>query len=172
VAQSYDPELVVLGVVGRPHGIHGELWFRPHNTQGSPFAGLRSVMLVRNGVSTTYEIAHLRPTPDGALVKLAGVDSRQAASALTLAEVRVPRAALPPLGPGEYYVSDVIGCAVVHENGTPLGTVTGTFWNGAHDVMIVGDTSAAEQLIPLVPNVVVSVDVPGRKVVVTWDGHD
>ena len=43
-----------------------------------------------------------------------------------------------PLEPGEYYVEDVIGCAVDDENGAPLGVAVGTFWNGAHDVMIVG----------------------------------
>jgi 16S rRNA processing protein RimM len=167
----YDPEIVVLGVVGRPHGVRGELWLRPHNTHGHSFEGLRQLLLVRDGIPMTYEIASLRVAPDGAIVKLAGVDNREAAAALTLAEVRAPRAALPPLGAGEYYVSDVIGCAVEREDGAPLGRVTGTFWNGAQDVMVV-EGPPGETLIPLVPDFIVTVDVPGRRIVVSWEGHD
>jgi 16S rRNA processing protein RimM len=174
VALPYDPETVVLGVVGRPHGVNGEVWLRPHNVLGTPFETLRALVLERDGVRTPYGIEYVRPTPDGAIVKFAGVNGREAASALTLSEVRVPRSALPALAPGEYYVGDVIGCAVAHADGRALGVVTSTFWNGAHDLIIVktpGD-AASEELIPLVPQFVVNVDIAGRKLVVSWDGHD
>jgi 16S rRNA processing protein RimM len=167
-----DPETVVLGVVGRPHGVRGELWLRPHNAQGRSFEGLASLLLDKNGARRAYAVTSLRPTPDGALVKLAGVDDRAAAAALTLAEVRAPRAALPPLRPGEFYVSDVLGCAVARVDGRALGAVTGTFWNGAHDVMIIKDEAGNEELVPLLPQFVVSVDESGRKIVVSWDGHE
>ena len=170
---TFDPETVVLGVVGRPHGVRGEVWLRPHNAQSRSFEGLRTLLLVRNGTSAKYEISSLRVVPDGAIAKLAGVDDREGAAALTLAEVRAPRASLPPLAPGEYYVSDVVGCAVEREDGAPLGRVTSTFWNGAQDVMIVeGDPERGEQLIPLVPDFIVTVDAPGRRIVVSWEGHD
>jgi 16S rRNA processing protein RimM len=167
----FDPETVVLGVVGRPHGIRGELWLRPHNEHGRSFEGLRTLLLVKGGARTTHQIVSLRPSPDGALVKLAGVDSREAAAALTLSEIRAPRAVLPPLAPGEYYVNDVVGCAVTHADGRALGVVAGTFWNGAQDLMIVkgGAGDAEERLIPLVSEFVVTVDVPGRTLVVSWD---
>jgi 16S rRNA processing protein RimM len=174
VASPYDPETVVLGVVGRPHGVNGEVWLRPHNVLGTPFETLRALVLERDGVRTPYGIEYVRPTPDGAIVKLAGVNGREAAAALTLSEVRVPRSALPPLAPGEYYVGDVIGCEVTHADGRALGVVTSTFWNGAHDLIIVkapGDVGG-EELIPLVPQFVVTVDIAGRKLVVSWDGHD
>jgi 16S rRNA processing protein RimM len=166
---AYDPETVVLGVVGKPHGVRGEVMLRPHNVHGRSFEGLRSLTLVRGTTSTTHEIVSLRTTPDGAIAKLRGVDTREAAAALTLSEIRAPRAAMPPLAPGEYYVSDVLGCQVFHESGRALGTVESTFWNGAQDVMVVG-RGEDEQLIPLIPEFVVSVDAPGRKIVVSWDG--
>jgi 16S rRNA processing protein RimM len=168
----YDPETVVLGVVGKPHGVAGEVWLRPHNAHGRSFEGLRALILDKGGARTTHEIVSLRTTPDGALVKLAGVTSREAAAALTLAEVRAPRAALPPLAPGEFYVDDVIGCAAAHEDGRALGVVEGTFWNGAQDVAVVRGPDGEELLVPLVADFVVTVDAPGRKIVVRWDGHD
>ena len=170
----FDPETVVLGVVGKPHGVHGEVWLRAHNAHGHSFEGMRELLLVRGGVTTTHAIVGLRLTPDGALARLAGVETREAAAALTLAEVRAKRAALPPLEPGEFYVDDVIGCQVFHEDGRALGVVASTFWNGAHDMMIVtgpGDPPT-EELIPLLPQFVAMMDAPGRKIVVRWDGVD
>jgi 16S rRNA processing protein RimM len=171
VARAYDPKTVVLGVVGKPHGVQGEVWLRPHNAHGRSFEGLRELVLVRDGVATTHAIVALRLTPDGALAQLAGIGTREAAAALTLAEVRAPRAALPPLGPGEFYVDDVIGCDVVHGSGRALGVVSSTFWNGAHDVMVVTGEEGAEELIPLLPQFVVTMDAAGRKIVVSWDGQ-
>ena len=174
MAHAYDPEMVVLGVVGRPHGVHGEVWLRPHNTHSRAFEALRELHLVKNGVTTRLSVVAMRSSPDGALARFAGIDSRQAAAALTLSEVRAPRTALPPLAPGEFYVDDVIGCRVFHESGRELGVVASTFWNGAHDLMIVagGGVPPSEELIPLVPQFLVTVDVPGRKVVVSWDGPE
>ena len=174
MTHPYDPETVVLGVVGRPHGVRGEVSIRLHNVHSRALEGLREILLVRGGVTTPHAIVALRSTPDGALARLAGVDTREAAAALTHAEVRAPRSALPPLGPGEFYVDDVVGCEVLHESGRRLGVVASTFWNGAQDVMIVkGDPDgAAEELIPIVPQFVVTMDAAGRKIVVSWDGHD
>jgi 16S rRNA processing protein RimM len=172
VARAYDPETVVLGAVGKPHGVTGEVWLRPHNAHSRAFEGLRELLVVRDGVATPYAIESLRMTPDGALARLRGVGSREAAAALTLAEVRARRAALPPLGPGEFYVDDVIGCEVLDESGRSLGVVASTFWNGAQDVMVVEGPAGAEELIPLVPSFVVTMDAPGRKIVVSWEGHD
>jgi 16S rRNA processing protein RimM len=173
--KPFDPETVALGVVGKPHGVHGEVWLRPHNALGRSFEGLRELLLVKGGVTTPHTIVGLRSTPEGALARFAGVDTREAAAALTLAEVRARRSALPPLGHGEFYVDDVIGCAVFHEDGRALGIVASTYWNGAQDVMVVAapdGAEAAEVLIPLIPQFVVSVDVSARKLVVSWEGHD
>ena len=65
----YDPSMVVLGVVGKPHGVRGEVMLRPHNVHGRSFEGLRSLTLVRGTTSTTHEIVSLRTTPDGAIAK-------------------------------------------------------------------------------------------------------
>jgi 16S rRNA processing protein RimM len=168
----YDPETVVVGAVGRPHGLHGELWVRPYNAGGDALDGIEAVVLDRDGVRTTYAVQAARAAGDGVLIKLAGIDDREAAATLTLALVRVPRAELPPLEAGEFYVEDVVGCAVSHEDGRPLGSAVGTFWNGAHDVMTVLDAAGRERLIPLVRDFVVAVDVPGRNIRVIWEDDD
>ena len=149
--------------------MRGEISLRPYNPRGRALADLRQILLVRDGRREAREVIACRPVEGGYLVRFGGVDSREAAAALTLAEVHVTRAELPPLAPGEYYVEDVPGCAVEDEAGRPLGTALGTFWNGAHDVVTVAGPDGNEHLIPLVPDFVLAVDVAGRKITVRWD---
>jgi len=170
---SYDPETLSVGVLGRPHGIRGDIYFRPHNPQSRAFDEVRQLTIVQDGQSRVYEVTSMRPVADAYVAHLDGVDDREAAAALTLAEVRVARASLPPLGAGEFYVEDVVDCAVESEDGRPLGVVRGTLWNGAHDVATVEDADGRERLIPLVADFVLSVDAPARKMRVRWDDdHD
>ena len=169
---AYDPDTLPIGVFGRPHGVTGEIMFRPHDAHSDALDTIRRVTVVRAGQAKPHDVASARPVHGGYLVRLAGVEDRDAAAAFTLAEVRVPRAALPALAPGEYYVEDVVGCAVEDEAGRALGVVRGTFWNRAHDVATVVDGAGAERLLPLVPDVVVAVDGPGRKMRVRWEDHD
>jgi 16S rRNA processing protein RimM len=170
---AYDPDTLALGVMGRPHGVRGEIAFRPHDPGSVALAGLRRLLLVHpDGRRQRYDVEAMRPVAGGYLVRFVGIADRDAAAALTLAEVRIERTALAPLGPGEYYVEDVAGCAVEDEAGQSLGVVRGVFWNGAHDVCTVEDAAGRERLIPLVPDFVLHVDTPGRKMRVRWEDHD
>jgi 16S rRNA processing protein RimM len=173
-SSSYDPETLVVGVLGRPHGVEGELMLRSHNVSGGGAAAgldrLESVVLEGPGERRAHRVRSVRRVAGGWLLRLEGIDSREAAAAVTGAAVRVSRAVLPPLGPGEFFVADVLGCAVSREDGQPLGRVEQLFWNGAQDVMVVkGDR---ERLVPVVPAFVQSVDGPGRRVVVAWEDED
>ena len=50
--------------------------------------------------------------------------------------------------------------------------MSGTLWNGAHDVATVDDADGRERMIPLVPEFVVNVDIPARKMRVRWEDED
>lgn len=169
---AYDPDTLPIGVFGRPHGVSGEIVFRPHDAGSRALDSIRRLIVVRDGRRQSYDVVAARPVSAGFLVRLEGITDRDAAAALTLAEVRVPRAALPPLDAGEYYVEDVAGCAVSDESGRALGIVKNTFWNGAHDVGTVVDADGRERLLPLVPDFVLEVDASGRKMRVRWDADD
>jgi len=169
---SKSPETLPIGVLGRPHGVGGEISLRPYHRNGDAVEALREVLLRRDDKWEKRRLVACRPVNDGYLVRLEGVNDREAAARLTLSEIWAERAALPPLEPGEFYVEDVPGLAVEDEAGRSLGTVQSTFWSGAHDIATVIAADATERLIPLVPAHVLSVDVPGRKMVVRWDDVD
>ena len=97
------------------------------------------------------------------------VADRTAAEALQGLEIHVPRDALPPSRPGEFYWADLEGLRVVTVDGVALGTVSHLFSTGANDVLVARDDER-ERMIPFVqPQYVTAIDIEGGVVTVDWD---
>mgnify|MGYP002662891353 CR=1 FL=1 len=110
----------------------------------------------------------MREGGKGLIAILPGVEDRDAAEALRGTEVLVPRSALPPPAPGEYYWVDLEGLRVVNVEGVALGTVSHLFSTGANDVLVA--KGERERMIPFVqPDYIRSVDFETGVVTVDWD---
>jgi 16S rRNA processing protein RimM len=119
-----------------------------------------------------YPLQSMRGQGKGWVVKLTGVDDRNAAEALVGSYVGAPREALPKTAADEFYWADLIGLDVVNERQEALGQVAEMLEAGAHAVMAVREgegEAAVERLIPFVGQVVKEVDVPARRVTVAWE---
>jgi 16S rRNA processing protein RimM len=121
-----------------------------------------------SGVETTIEGVRGRDSGKHLVARFPGVEDRDAVEAMRGTEIYVPRSALPPPNPDEYYWVDLEGLDVKTTEGVALGQVSHLFSTGANDVVVVrGDR---ERMIPFVlPDFVVSVDFEANLVVVDWD---
>lgn len=107
-----------LGVVIRPHGIRGELKVKLHFEQSDTLFEVQQILLrQRSGELRVFEISGARRQQKGVLLRLKGVDSREAAESLRGAEIAVDRELLDDLGPDEYYLVDLVGCRVESPEG-------------------------------------------------------
>ena len=127
-------------------------------------------MIGEPGSEALATVIAARPVLDGFLLRLEGVSTREDAALLTGRKLSLPRTVLPPLGADEFYVEDLVGCLVEDRAGRSLGVVRGLFWNGGHDVMVIGVGDQAERLIPAVPEYIVAIDRSAKRVVV--DPHE
>ena len=107
------------------------------------------------GEHLPVEVDEGRPQGPGLVLHLKGVDDRDRARAFCQRELLVARSALPPLGTGEYYWTDLLGLKVYSSWGsklTLLGTVRQMLETGANDVMVVepceGSVDRRERLLP------------------------
>jgi 16S rRNA processing protein RimM len=148
--------VVAIGRVGRAHGVRGEVRVA---ADGGSLARLGRVSI--GGAERKIESA--RPMNDAWLVKLEGVDDRDAAEALRGLPVLARREELPEAGEGEVYVADLVGCLVL-DGDEPVGTVREVVSNGAQDLLVV-ERAGGEALVPFVEPIVVSVDLEARRIV-------
>ena len=160
-----------IGRFQAPHGVRGWVRFKSFTEDPATALSLRPWCVAdRAGNRRTLEIEASRAQGDHFVVKLKGVNDRDAAALQAGVTVQVASAALPDAGDGQIYWRDLAGMTVINIDGHAFGAVEAVFDNGAHDVLVVrgGDQ---ERLIPFVPAYVRAVDTAGRKITVDW-GRD
>jgi 16S rRNA processing protein RimM len=154
-----DAPRLNVGYVTRPHGVRGELRVQLHDPAST---SLYDVSRAWFG-GRELPIDSVRPTAGALLVKLDGIDDRDAAQALAGQIIEIERSAVE-LGEGEFLLADLPGCAVFDAQGAPLGSIV-KVWHGPQDLLVIQDATH-ERLLPLVPQFLVEVDVAARRVVV------
>lgn len=152
-AASAQPR-VAIGFVLRAHALAGELRVRPYNPDSELLAELSDVFVAReSGEVRAYRVVSARRAGEEWLVRLEGVESRDAAEALRRAQVEVPRERLPSLPEGEVYLADLVGLEVV-DDGRVVGRVTAYFEYPSVDcVEVTGESERFE--LPLLDAYVV-----------------
>ncbi len=151
-----------IAVIGRPHGVHGELRVWPDNPESTLLFEDIPLRLHHEGKPPRpIAIDAIRDTGDALLVTFTGVVDREGAAALTHGAIEVPRDVLPQLEDGEFYHIDVLGAAVLDaDTGVHLGTVK-SFTETSVDVLVV-DTERGEVLVPILADIVLSIgEEPG-----------
>jgi len=147
-ASRQRPRRLEIGRIGAPHGLAGELRVTLHFTGSDVLEHVRSFVAVSDAGERELVVTALRPHGPAVLVKVEGVNDRDAAASLRGARVEVERDVLPPLAAGEYYLVDLIGATVIGPDG-PIGVVTGiaTHPSVSSVELKLKDGRAAEQLL-------------------------
>ena len=169
--------MIVLGRVSAPFGIQG--WVKVHAFGNDPHALARMPQwwLGRDPDSSegwlAVDLQGSREQRGSLVVRLEGVADRTAAVALKGMYVGAPREALPAPAEDEFYWGDLIGLAVVTEQGQCFGRVSGLVESGAHDVLVVreeqnGEQAGKQRLLPFVARVILQVDMARGVIHVDW----
>jgi 16S rRNA processing protein RimM len=158
----------VIGEVGRPHGLRGEVRVIPLTDDPARFEALATCVLWSEARDQRQvrRITGARRQGDAVILGLEGCDSAEAAGALVGHLLAVPESEARPLPEGQFYPWQLQGCQVVTEEGAEVGTVKRIEASPAHDLWVVEGAAGREHLIPAVPAIVREVDLAGRRVVI------
>jgi 16S rRNA processing protein RimM len=160
-----------VGVVTRAHGLSGEIEVRLDWADSRALLTVPEIVLEDEaGRHERLQVAAVRRTPKGVLLSLTSVADRDAAEARRGRVVLVPRAALPDLAPGEYYLSDLIGASVSDATGQELGVVSEVQMYPSVDAVIIDSPSGVRWEQPLIDEWIARVDLEARRIVLASDG--
>ena len=159
--------LLKLGHITGVHGLRGAIRLKLDNPESSALATIdRLYIAAGEHAPHAYQIREIRPLNHGAVrVALQGITDLSVAETFKGATVLVDAISLPPTGPDEFYYYEAIGCIVHTTEGRMLGTIEEIFATGANDVWVVRD-GAAEVLVPVIADVVKSMDFAARSIVI------
>ncbi|MFL6862389.1 MAG: ribosome maturation factor RimM [Allosphingosinicella sp.] len=139
---------VALAAIAGAHGIGGEVRLKLF---AEDIESLKRHSALSAG-DRPLTLVSLRPGKQP-IARFAEIADRNAAEALRGTLLTVPRAALPPLGEGEYYHADLIGLPCESAAGEPLGTVVAVENFGAGDLIEVERPDGRRALVPFRPGV-------------------
>jgi 16S rRNA processing protein RimM len=164
------PRYLVIGEVLRPHGVAGELRMRILTAYPERLNDLKTVYLDRNPETqdaAAHTVEGVRMHQQYALLKLAGVDDRDAADLFRQLYVLVPVEAAVPLEAGEVYLYQLIGLTVQTQDGQLLGKLVEVLETGANDVFVIDSPRYGEVLIPDTEETILDIDVETGLMVVS-----
>jgi 16S rRNA processing protein RimM len=143
-------------------GSRGELTVRVASGNAERWVGLTRV-LVEPG-DDEYEVEGSRAYRDRLVLKLRGVEDAAAADALRGRDVAAPPEQVPSLAEGVYYQQQLLGLAVLDELGATLGVIEDVVDTGGAALLEVRRESGRKILVPMAGDIVLDVDLAGRRV--------
>ncbi|SOX53060.1 ribosome maturation factor RimM [Mycobacterium ahvazicum] len=163
---------LLVGRVVKAHGITGEVVVEVHTDDPADrFASgitLRAKPSRGHGAEGSYVVAGAREHGGRLLVRLAGVDDRDAADALRGSLFVVDSGDLPPIDePDTYYDHQLEGLRVRTTAGEDLGVVAEVLHTAAGELLAVHRSDGGETrevLVPFVNAIVTSVSLDDRMV--------
>ncbi|MCW2381279.1 16S rRNA processing protein RimM [Sphingobium sp. B2D3B] len=144
-----DRPVTLAAVIGA-HGVTGEVRLKLFGDGPESLKRYKSF----EAVGRTLTLKTVRDGSNGAVARFAEITDRNAAEALRGVELTVPRSALPPLEPGEYYHVDLIGLSCVAESAEAVGTVVAVENFGAGDVIEIEKPGGKRFMVPMLPEAV------------------
>ena len=130
---------ILLGVIGRPHGVRGLVHVHSYTAEPSDLAsygvldddrGRRFRLKWKTaGVAEVFQIVEGKRVP---------LTTREAAQALVNTRLYIPREKLPPPGKEEFYLADLMGLEAIDSDGRVLGRVDTVHDYGAGTSLEIG----------------------------------
>ncbi len=165
VAEAADERRIAIGRLVATHGVRGELRLHPFNAGSEAVEQVAELFVSGEQGLRPITLRGARPHRGGWIVSIEGVATMDEARGLVGSEVAVRERDLPPLEPGSYYHFQLVGLAVVDENGASLGVVKEVMSAGGNDVLVIGGADR-ERMIPMVDETIREVDLSDRRIVV------
>ena len=151
-----------VGVITSPHGIKGEVKVFPTTDDAKRFKELKKVILDTGKEYIPMEIEHVKFFKNMVILKFKGYDNINEIEKYKSRDLLITRDQAVDLAPDEYFITDLIGLAVVSDQGVELGTLKDVLETGANDVYVVAMKDGKELMLPAIGDCILNVDLEQR----------
>lgn len=160
--------------IQRPVGIRGDLKVEVISSDPDRLSDFQAITVRVDDRYYRFDVLSITHIGSRLKVHLAGVDTPELAGLLRGSEIVVEASERPELSEGEYYVDELVGCAVISDDGEELGWLREIEHLGHHDLWIV-DGHKGEIIIPAVKEYISQVNIDKHSIIVRgieglWDG--
>ena len=160
-------DLIIVARAVRTRGLKGELIadvltdFPERFEQVSQLTGISA-----SGERKEFALEHHWFQNDRMVLKFAGYDNIESATALVGYEFGLPLTERVELAKDEFYDWELEGCLVESTLGLPIGKVREVMRTGGVELLVVENEGRDEIFVPMVASIVTEIDVSGKKILI------
>lgn len=158
MAGEVRDDLVLMGFIGKPHGVRGDVKVVPETDDPTRFEDFDEVFLEIQGEKRPFEVQSVRLQSSARglipVLTLKGVDGRDQADALRGAAIFAAEEDLP-LEDDEFFLHDLVSLRVVDEDRNDLGEVADVLSLPAGPVLVIRRPEGGDALVPAVGEFIV-----------------
>lgn len=158
-------DLVVVARIGKAHGLKGEVTVQVHTDAPAERFVPGVVFTTRPTAAGPLTLRSVRV--HNGIYLLAFEDAPDRTAAEGLRGVQLLADADEVVEDDAWYEEDLLGFAVVLEDGTPVGSVKGLESREVQDLLVVDGVDGYDVLVPFVEEIVPEVDEDARRIVIT-----
>ena len=156
-------DMLRVGVIASTHGVRGEVKVFPTTDDAKRFKELKKVILDTGKEYIPMEIEHVKFFKNMVILKFKGYDNINEIEKYKSRDLLITRDQAVDLAPDEYFITDLIGLAVVSDQGVELGTLKDVLETGANDVYVVAMKDGKELMLPAIGDCILNVDLEQRR---------
>ncbi len=166
-----DKEIVIVGRLGKPRGIDGEIFVTPETDFPERFKGLKNILVQNKNGWQSYKIESDRFISGRPLFKFVGFNSSESVARLTNCNLGVKKSELHALPENSYFHFDLIGCAVYDLDDELVGELKEVDNYPGNDVYLVEDKRTGRMMrIAAVKEFVKNVDIKNKIIKINRQG--
>lgn len=160
----------VIGIVGAPFGLDGSVKIKSLSGETAHLLRLTKAVLRHEGAEKILDVAESSAPSASAqnqpvvFMRFAGYSSPEEAKALSGFELIAGREDAAPLQPGEFYVEDLKGLAVI-AGGAGIGAIAAIIEGGGGDLAEIQMHSGEKKLVPFRKEFFPVIDMEKRQAV-------
>lgn len=146
-------DLVLMGFVGKPHGVRGDVKIVPETDDPARFKDFNKVVLEIDGAHRACDVLNVRLQTSSRgiipVLTLEGIDDREQANSIRGSGIYVEEDRLD-LEEDEFFLHDLVGLRAQDEDGVSIGLVDEVLVLPAGPVLVIARNQADDVLIPAI----------------------
>ncbi len=159
-------DMLRVGVITSPHGVHGEVNVFPTTDDVKRFNTLKTVYIDNKKTLLECEIESVKYFKNMVILKFKDHEDRNEIEKFRQNDILIDRADAVPLEEDEYFICDLIGFDVIEDNGQKLGILKDILTTAANDVYEVETGDGKEVLIPSIKDCILDISLEEKRITV------
>ena len=160
-------EYLEIGQIVNTQGLKGEVRIYPYTDDVKRFDELKKIYVEIDNAKIKLDIKSVRYYKNLVIAKFNNIDTIEDAMKYKGKYIFIDEEDKLDLPEDTYYIADLIGCMVINnDTQSQVGKVVDVFSTKANDVYVVKTEEGREILIPAIKNIIVSIDIKSKKIIV------